>query len=68
MNIGMNGQKILQVTFPNGELIRTGTDCDLWLSATYHGDRDEFWVIVEKGSQEISRHNCKYIESIDWLE
>lgn len=66
MNREMHGKKIKQIYFDDQSVI-VANGAILTLSATHHGDRDEFWVIVEKDSQEIARHNCKYIASIKWL-
>ena len=42
----------------------------LELSATYHGDRDEFWIIelhdIGGGFKEVARHNPRHLESIKW--
>ncbi len=70
MNVKMNGQKIKRIWFngANGDNSVTADDIHtLTLSATYHGDRDEFWVIQEEEGAEVCRHNCRYIASIDWL-
>lgn len=32
----------------------------------YHGDHDDDWVIVMENGKEISRHNVRYIASIEW--
>lgn len=38
---------------------------DIYVEATYHGDRDEFWI-VEKFSDGVERrHNMKYVKSFD---
>lgn len=65
MNIDMNGKKIAKVIFSNGEQITADEFISITLSATYHGDRDEFWVIVSKGGTETERHNTN-AESRYW--
>ena len=72
MNISMDGKQIKSVCWTDteseqGRCLPSGLNgCRLYLSATYHGDRDEFWVVAEKDGHEIARHNIKYIESIEW--
>jgi hypothetical protein len=40
----------------------------LKMSATYHGDHDEFWIVeYDKDSgTESRRHNIRYVESFEW--
>ncbi len=38
----------------------------LVLCFTYHGDRDEIWVIEYKDGIEKARHNTRHIASIEW--
>lgn len=69
MNIEMNGKQVSRIWW-------NGDDCDksmtaigqrtLMLAATYHGDRDEFWVVQFENLVEVARHNCKYIATIEW--
>ncbi len=39
---------------------------NLVFCSTYHGDRDEHWVVELKDGKEVARHNPRYIESIIW--
>lgn len=65
MNIEMHGKQISEIYFEH-EAIKAKDQTTLMLSATYHGDRDEFWVIQYLDMQEVARHNCKYIATIKW--
>lgn len=68
----MNGKKIYQVWWPdtgndNVLSIKTGRNRILELSATHHGDHDEFWIVVKNADgKEIERHNTRYVETIVW--
>ena len=68
MNTKMNGKKVDSVVFSNGDTIRSQDGNNLVLSATHHGDHDEFWVIATDEGEERARHNCRHIESIQWAE
>ena len=74
MNIDMHGKKIKVISWPDSgeELGRSLTSDDkhgdLTLSATYHGDRDEFWIVQTKDGKEIGRHNARFAESIVWAD
>lgn len=68
MNIDMNGKKVHSVVFSNGDTIRDQIGNELALSATHHGDHDEFWIVVTNKGKEIARHNLRYIESIEWAD
>ena len=72
MNIKMNGKKIYQVWWPDTETqqdsnIKTGRNRILELSATHHGDHDEFWIVeMNADRKELARHNSRYVETIIW--
>lgn len=73
MNTSMHGKKIRQIIFPVGEdgkqeSLSTDGSRELSMSATYHGDRDEFWVISKNDGIEIARFNARHIETIVWHE
>ena len=41
----------------------------LQLESTYHGDRDELWIIErDKDGKEVARHNTRFIATIEWLQ
>jgi mannose-6-phosphate isomerase-like protein (cupin superfamily) len=63
MNTQMNGKKIKCVTWPDGEEI---SGPGIYLSATYHGDRDEFWIIKEVDGKEVARFNPRFVDAISW--
>lgn len=64
MNIQMHGKKIRKVFLPD----QTELNGDMWLSATYHGDRDEFWIVSETDGVEIQRTNARHVETIIWAD
>lgn len=75
MNTSMHGMKIRSVFWPDteseqGRCLEANEDLLIELSATYHGDHNEFWIVVlEKiGGEfrEVARHNPKFIESLVW--
>lgn len=72
MNIKMNGWAIDFITWPDtetdkGQKLKTDKDRKLFLSATYHGDRDEFWVVEEFKGVEVARYNTRFIDMISWI-
>ena len=69
----MNGKLIDHITWllsgehgPSEELLRSKDGKQLVLSVTYHGDRDEHWVLQMQGNVELQRFNCKNLASIVW--
>lgn len=66
LNTEMNGRRVKRIWWSNGESLTTEDQRTLFLAATCHGDRDEFWVVQYEGNVEIARHNCRYIETIEW--
>lgn len=39
------------------------------LSATYHGDRDEFWLVLRDGEgNEVERRRAATVDRIVWME
>lgn len=73
MNTDMHGKAIAAIHFSGyhtqhgnpEELVAKGNKT-LHLSATYHGDHDQFWVIESDDGTEIARHNPKAIDRIIW--
>ena len=64
-----HGKEIKKIWFngANGDQAISASDrTKLTMSATYHGDRDEFWVLVVDDGVEIAQHNCRYVASIEW--
>lgn len=68
MNTNMNGRMVKHIAFSNGEMISPREGIKLKLSATHHGDHDEFWVVEFDNDKEVSRHNCKHLETITWSD
>lgn len=74
MNTNDNGREVLSMAVMdsrgNDHLLRVGYgDMDntglpeissMKMSATYHGDHDEFWIVVMRGDVE-QRYNCKQV-------
>ncbi len=73
MNLDMDGKAIGAIFFPgdNGSIMRATGTLTLTMSATYHGDRDEFWVVqsetIDGVVREVARHNARHIETIQWV-
>ena len=68
----MDGKLIASVHWAKDdgdERIVASDEIGLHMSATYHGDRDEFWIVQSdaKGN-EVARHNTRYVESFVWVE
>lgn len=77
MNTKMNGQAIQCIYFDGGvgnwsgnpERITATPELHLNLSATFHGDHDEFWVVESDANyREIRRHNCRNVSTIEWQQ
>ena len=70
MNTDLNNKPVQEIWVhtEDGEFsIQSGNNQTLNLSATYHGDHDEFWIIHKIAGREVARFNCKYISRIVWL-
>lgn len=50
----------------NPESVGKYDQLDLRLSATHHGDHDQFWVVASEGGKEVSRYNVRGIQRIVW--
>lgn len=73
MNTDMHGKQILQIEVERADgnpyIYQRGYELDykhpelkierMELSATYHGDHDEFWVLLIGAKGEIARFNAK---------
>jgi len=73
MNVNMHGKSINYIDLNpvwtqsgNPERIEAGNGITLSLSATYHGDHDEFWVVELKGDREVRRFSTRGIQHIRW--
>jgi hypothetical protein len=38
----------------------------LHLSATHHGDHDQFWIVESKDGKEVARYNPRGVQHIRW--
>jgi len=71
----MDGKKIAEIYFEGGPgnfegspaRIVSAKGTTLHLSATFHGDHDQFWVIESRDGKEVARHAVRSIASIYWL-
>lgn len=75
MDLSMNGKKIDVVYLPDTndecgrQLVAGHPGCEsLHLSATYHGDHEEFWIVQMYKGEEVARHNPRYVETIAWAK
>jgi hypothetical protein len=74
MNTKMHGKRIQTVQFPahncqegQDPYLHSNADSRLELSATYHGDHDEFWIVEIRDGKEVARFNPRFVEMIVWL-
>ena len=67
MDLSLDGKQIQVITWPDQSILRANETDSLTMSATYQGDRHEYWVILTRNGVEISRHNARFIETIAWL-
>lgn len=73
MTLEDHGKKIKEVWFPGegnayNERIQSKDGIELQLSATNHGDRDEFWVSVKEGGLETRVVNLRQATEVVWQE
>jgi len=73
VNTKMNGKLIDYIELNpmwtqsgNPERISSGNGCALTLSATHHGDHDQFWIVLVKEGVEVARYNPRGVEHIRW--
>lgn len=71
MDVKMHGRKIARIIFDGASSyqiheVRSGGDVQLALSATHHGDHDEFWVMKLVDGKEVERYSPRLIETITW--
>ena len=65
----MNGKLISWVQWPHGLTVTADDTIGFHFEGTYHGDRDEFWIVESDGRGfEIKRHNPRFVESWEWVE
>jgi hypothetical protein len=72
MNLGMHGREIDRIATSEGCFVYservTGKGLTrLEMCATYHGDRDEYWVVcVGADGEETHRWNARTLHAIFW--
>ncbi len=73
MTTNEHGKQIAELWLPGDgnayqEIMRARNDMTLELSATHHGDHDEFWIVVKENGVETRRINAKQVTEIVWLQ
>lgn len=75
MNTKMHGKSIdfieldpiwTQGGHPERVVARNGVT--LTLSATHHGDHDQFWIVVSEAGKELSRYSPRGVQHIQWSQ
>jgi len=78
MDMRLNEKSIASVWWPDTEVERgrhidSGPMIKIEMSAAFHGDRNEFWIVEYRKDipdsdefKEFARHNPRYVESIYW--
>lgn len=73
MNTTMNGRRIKYIELDpawtdhgNPESVGKYEPASLHLSATHHGDHDQFWVVRSEGGKETARYALRGIQFIAW--
>lgn len=72
MDTSMHGKRIASIVFSGEssyqiETIVAAGPLTLELSATHHGDHDQFWIVKKFQGLEITRYNPRLIETINWM-
>lgn len=73
MNGKMHGKLIAHIDLHcdcngNPNCIITPRDGVLSLSATYHGDHEQFWVVQTKDGKEVARYQARALDRIVWAD
>jgi len=73
MNVNMHRKPIASITFDGAssyqiETIYSKDGVHLELSATHHGDHDQFWVVKKVDGREVARYSPRLIETIVWAD
>lgn len=75
MNTEMNGKAIdyidLDPVWTQGgspERIVACDGCTLHLSATFHGDHEQYWIILSEKGQEVARYSPRGVQHIRWSQ
>jgi hypothetical protein len=75
VNTSMHGQLIDYIELNpawtqhgNPERVYSRDGMTLRLSATHHGDHDQFWIVLSSSTGvELTRYNPRGVERIQWL-
>lgn len=68
----MHRKAIATVWWPDtetdkGRVLNSSGSGQLYMSATHHGDHDEFWIVeADSLGNEVARHNPRFVESWQW--
>jgi len=68
----MEGRKAKRIYYGrDGECLQEAKKAEgyvkeIILTASYHGEYDMVWFCVYENGKETSRHNAKFIETIEW--
>jgi hypothetical protein len=73
MNTKMHGKSIdyielnpMWTQHGHPERVTSANGIMLSLSATHHGDHDQFWIVASEGGKEVARYNPSGVEHIRW--
>ena len=66
-----SGKKVATIYFgKEGEVCIRANEKEkkeIVLETEYHGEYDLVWFVVLKDGVEESRHNAKFVETVEWL-
>lgn len=74
MNTTMHGKPIAYIELDpmwtqhgHPERVSSGNGINLTLSATYHGDHDQFWIVASRADgTEVARYSPRGVQHIRW--
>jgi long-subunit fatty acid transport protein len=71
MTTNDHGKKIAEVWVPGegnayNHRYQSKDRLELELSATHHGDHDEFWIVMKRDGTETGRINPRQVTEISW--
>jgi len=73
MNSKMHGKSIDYIDLNpmwtqsgNPERVSANANRKIEMSATYHGDHEQFWILVFENGQEVERYNPHGVQHIRW--
>jgi len=71
MTTNDHGKKISEVWVPGegdayNHRYQSKDGLELELSATHHGDHDEFWIVLKRDGMETGRINPRQVTEISW--